>query len=194
LVKTESSLLLALSTPAPPFLLPDPSGRMIGLADVRGYPGLLIAFLCNHCPYVKHIREGFAHFAREYTERGLGIVAINSNDAEAHPEDAPERMAEEIRAAGYVFPYLIDADQSVAHAYRAACTPDFFLFDRHGRLAYRGQFDGSRPGNDVPVSGEDLRAAVDAVLLGRRVEGEQRPSLGCNIKWRPGREPEWFPA
>ncbi|MHC5209230.1 MAG: thioredoxin family protein [Planctomycetota bacterium] len=194
MVKTESTQLLPLSAPAPPFKLPDPSGRMLSLADVRGAPGLLIAFLCNHCPYVKHIREGFAGFAREYTERGLCIVAINSNDAEAVPEDAPERMAEEIEAAGYVFPYLVDADQSVARAYRAACTPDFFLFDRHGRLAYRGQFDGSRPGNDVPVTGEDLRAAADSVLLGRRVDGAQRPSLGCNIKWRAGHEPEWFPG
>jgi peroxiredoxin len=193
-VKTPSSQLLSLGTPAPPFRLPDPSGRMLSLADVRGAPGLLIVFLCNHCPYVKHVRDGLARFARDYTERGLAIVGINSNDVEAHPDDAPERMAEEIGSAGYVFPYLYDADQSVADAYRAACTPDFFLFDRHGRLAYRGQFDGSRPGNDVPVTGEDLRAAADAVLLGRRVEGEQRPSLGCNIKWRPGREPAWMSA
>jgi thiol-disulfide isomerase/thioredoxin len=161
---------------------------------VRGAPGLLVLFLCNHCPFVKHIRSGLAEFAREYAERGLSVVAINSNDAEAYPDDAPERMAEEARAAGYVFPYLIDADQSVARAYLAACTPDLFLFDRHGRLAYRGQFDGSRPGNDVPVTGADLRAAADTVLLGRRVEGDQLPSIGCNIKWRPGREPEWFAA
>jgi thiol-disulfide isomerase/thioredoxin len=194
MVRTESTQLLQLSAPAPPFNLPDPSGRMLSLADVRGTPGLLIVFLCNHCPYVKHLRDGLARFAREYAERGLSIVGINSNDAETYPDDAPERMLEEVRAAGYVFPYLYDAEQSVARAYQAACTPDFFLFDRHGRLAYRGQFDGSRPGNDVPVTGRDLRAAADAVLLGRRVEGEQFPSLGCNIKWRKGREPEWFRA
>lgn len=186
------STMLALGTTAPDFRLPDPSsGRMVSRDDLRDAPALLVMFLCNHCPYVKHIREGLARFAREYRDRGLAMVAINANDVVSYPEDRPERMAEEARAAGYVFPYLFDETQAVAKAYQAACTPDFFLFDRDRKLVYRGQFDGSRPGNDVPVTGADLRAAVDALLAGRPISADQRPSLGCNIKWRAGNAPAY---
>jgi peroxiredoxin len=183
--------MLALGTAAPDFRLPDPSGRIVSRDDFREAPALLVMFLCNHCPYVKHIRDGLSHFARDAQGRGLAIVAINSNDVRSYPDDRPEKMAEEARAAGYVFPYLFDETQAVAKAYQAACTPDFFLFDRSRQLVYRGQFDASRPGNEVPVTGEDLRAAVDALLAGREVEAEQRPSLGCNIKWKAGNEPAY---
>ena len=185
------STMLPLGTPAPDFQLPDPSGRRVARDDFAAAPALLVAFLCNHCPYVKHIQAGFAAFAKEYAARGLAIVAINSNDFEAYPEDAPARMAEEANRHGYVFPYLIDETQEVAKAHRAACTPDLFLFDAARRLAYRGQFDASRPGNRVPVTGADLRAAADAVLAGRPAPAEQAPSIGCNIKWKPGREPDY---
>jgi len=183
--------MLPLGTEAPDFRLPDPSGRLVARDDLADANGLLVAFICNHCPYVKHIRTGLADFARDYAARGLAIVAINSNDVATHPEDAPPRMAEESKRVGYVFPYLYDETQSVAKAYRAACTPEFFLFDRARRLVYRGQFDASRPGNSARVTGRDLRAAADAVLAGRAVAGEQTPSIGCNIKWKPGREPDY---
>jgi len=183
--------MLPLGTPAPDFRLPDPAGRRVARDDFADAPALLVAFLCNHCPYVKHVQAGFAAFAKEYAERGLAIVAINSNDFAAYPEDAPPRMAEEAARAGYVFPYLIDETQEVAKAFRAACTPEFYLFDRERRLAYRGQFDDSRPGNGIPVTGRDLRAAADAVLAGRAPDADQRPSVGCNIKWKPGREPDY---
>ena len=185
------STMLPLGTAAPEFRLPDPSGRIVSRDDFAGAPALLVAFICNHCPYVQHIRAGLAAFARDYEKRGLAIVAISANDVASHPEDAPPKMAEEAKRAGYVFPYLYDETQAVARAYRAACTPDFFLFDRAGRLVYRGQFDASRPGNKVPVTGKDLRAAADAVLAGRPVAAEQTPSIGCNIKWKPGREPDY---
>jgi peroxiredoxin len=185
------STMLALGTPAPDFRLPDPAGKWYARDDFRDARALLVAFLCNHCPYVQHIREGFADFAKDYAASGLAIVAINSNDAKSHPEDAPPEMAQEIRRFDYVFPYLVDATQSVAKAYRAACTPDFFLFDAKRTLAYRGQFDPSRPGNREPVTGSDLRAAVDAVLAGRAAGADQKPSIGCNIKWKPGNEPDW---
>jgi thiol-disulfide isomerase/thioredoxin len=185
------STMLELGTPAPDFRLPDPSGRVFARDDFSPDEPLLVMFLCNHCPYVKHIRDGLARFGRDYAGRGLGMVAINSNDVSAYPDDRPEKMAEEARDAGWVFPYLYDESQAVAKAYHAACTPDFFLFDRGRKLVYRGQFDGSRPANDVPVTGRDLRAAADAVLAGRGVAPEQRPSLGCNIKWRPGNEPAY---
>jgi peroxiredoxin len=183
--------MLSLGTKAPPFRLPDPSGRLVTRDDFADAPALLVAFICNHCPYVKHIRSGLAAFARDYTARGLAMVAINANDVATHPEDAPPEMAEESKRAGYVFPYLYDESQAVAKAYRAACTPDFFLFDGAQRLVYRGQFDASRPGNRIPVTGRDLRAAADAALAGRAVPGEQTPSIGCNIKWKPGREPDY---
>jgi peroxiredoxin len=175
---------LALGTRAPGFALPDTSGRSHRLEDFAGAPALLVAFICNHCPYVKHVRAGFAALAAEYLERGAAVVAIASNDAAAYPDDGLEGMKAEADAAGYVFPYLYDETQEVAKAYGAACTPDFFLFDGARRLVYRGQMDGSRPGNGVPVTGEDLRRAFDAVLAGRPVDPEQRPSLGCNIKWK----------
>jgi peroxiredoxin len=188
------STMAALGSPAPDFRLPDTTGRLIARDDLAEAPALLVIFICNHCPFVKHIREGLARFAREYQPRGLAIVAINSNDAASYPDDSPARMAEEVRAAGYVFPYLYDEDQEVAKAYGAACTPDFFLFDRARRLVYRGQFDDSRPSNDRPVTGADLRAAADAVLAGTPVAGDQKPSIGCNIKWRPGNEPPYAAA
>jgi peroxiredoxin len=185
------STMLELGTPAPDFRLPDPKGNVVSLSDFRDAPALLVAFLCNHCPYVQHIREGLARFARDIRDQGVAMVGINANDARSHPEDSPTRMAEEIERFGYVFPYLYDESQAVAKAYRAACTPEFYLFDRERRLVYRGQFDGSRPGNQVPVTGEDLRAAVAALLAGRALPEEQRPSVGCNIKWRPGNEPDY---
>jgi peroxiredoxin len=183
------SQMIPLGTPAPDFALPDTQGRIVTRDSFAAARGLVVAFICNHCPFVKHIREGLARFGRDYADRGLAIVAINSNDAERYPADAPERMAEEVKSAGYVFPYLYDESQAVARAYGAACTPDFFLFDAERRLVYRGQFDGSRPSNRVPVTGADLRAAADAVLAGRPVPADQRASIGCNIKWKPGNEP-----
>jgi len=186
------STMLALGTEAPPFALPDTNGRLVSLDALPQTPGLLVMFICNHCPFVKHIRHELALFGREYQERGLQIVAINSNDVVAHPEDHPDRMRQEVREMGYTFPYLFDETQEVAKAYRAACTPDFFLFDGERRLAYRGQFDDSRPSNDRPVNGADLRAAADALLGGQRVPAQQQPSLGCNIKWKPGNAPEYF--
>jgi peroxiredoxin len=176
--------MLLLGTTAPDFNLPDPSGKRASLADYKDAPALLVAFICNHCPFVKHIRKEFAAFAKEYQARGVGIVAINSNDVENYPQDSPEKMAEEIKMAGYTFPYLYDESQEVAKAYRAACTPDFYLFDRDHRLVYRGQFDDSRPGNAIPVTGTDMRRAVDAALAGQAVPANQKPSVGCNIKWK----------
>jgi len=187
-----SSTMLPLGTEAPGFSLPDPDGRLVRLEDFADSPGLLVMFLSNHCPFVKHLRGGLAEFGRDYQARGLGVVAINSNDVEKYPADAPERMAEEVENVGYTFPYLFDESQEVALAYRAACTPDFYLFDGERKLVYRGRFDGSRPGNDVPVTGEDLRAAADAVLEGGTVPEVQEPSMGCNIKWKPGNAPEYF--
>jgi peroxiredoxin len=186
------STMAPLQSPAPPFALPDPAGTIHTLDDFREAPALLVVFLSNHCPFVKHIRGGLADFAREYRERGLAVVAIGSNDIERYPADAPELMSVEVREHGYTFPYLFDESQEVAKAYGAACTPDFFLYDGERRLAYRGQFDGSRPGNDIPVTGADLRAAAEAVLEGRPTPQDQRPSLGCNIKWKPGNEPACF--
>jgi peroxiredoxin len=186
--------MLPLGTTAPDFRLPDTEGTPVARDDFRDAPGLLVMFICNHCPYVQHIRNGLAAFAREYQARGLAVVAINSNDVASHPDDCPEKMAEEKRRVGYTFPYLYDASQAVAKAYRAACTPDFFLFDRERRLVYRGQFDDSRPGNNRPVNGADLRTAADAVLAGRPISGAQRPSIGCNIKWKRGNAPEYFSA
>jgi thiol-disulfide isomerase/thioredoxin len=153
---------------------------------------LLVLFICNHCPYVKLIRDELARLGREYQTRGVALVAINSNDVANYPDDSPAKMAEEARLAGYTFPYLFDETQAVAKAYRASCTPDFYLFDRERRLVYRGQFDDSRPGNGVAVTGRDLRAALDALLSGKPVLSDQKPSLGCNIKWKPGNEPEYF--
>jgi len=177
---------------APDFELPDTGGEMVSRDDFEDADALLVVFMCNHCPFVKHIREELADFAREYREKGLAVVGINSNDVESHPEDRPEKMKEEKERIGYTFPYLFDESQEVAKAYGAACTPDFFLFDSDRRLFYRGQFDDSRPGNDVPVTGEDLRDACDRALAGDRPPEEQRASAGCNIKWKPGNAPEYF--
>ena len=186
------STMVELGTPAPDFCLPDPSGREWALSDVVGEGGLLVAFICNHCPFVIHLRHGLAEFARDYQARGLGVVGINANDVATHPADSPERMAEEAERVGYTFPYLFDESQEVAKAYGAACTPDFFLYDGDRRLVYRGQFDSSRPNSGVRVTGEDLRAAADAVLEGRAPPAEQTASIGCNIKWKPGNAPGWF--
>ncbi len=191
MVRTASTML-PLGTTAPDFSLPDPEGKVVSLRDFDGASALLVVFLCNHCPYVKHVADHFAGLAREYQERGVAVVGINSNDYQMFPDDSPERMREEAARRGYTFPYLVDQTQEVAKAYRAACTPDFFLFDRRRRLFYRGQMDSSRPGNDLPITGADLRGALDAALEGRPAPEEQRASLGCNIKWKPGNEPEYF--
>ncbi len=191
MVETNSQML-ALGTEAPPFTLPDADGRLFSLLDAAGSKAYLVMFICNHCPFVKHIREELARLGRDYQERGVAVFAINSNDAKSYPADSPEKMKEESAAWGYGFPYLVDAEQDVAKAYRAACTPDFFLFDADRKLAYRGQLDGSRPGNATPVDGRDLRAALDTLLAGEPVPDDQIPSVGCNIKWIPGREPDWF--
>jgi peroxiredoxin len=183
------STMLPLGTPAPDFSLPDLNGHLISPKDFHNRPGLLVMFMCNHCPYVIHLRSALAQLAREYMPKGITMLGINANDVERYPDDSPAKMAAEAKAAGYIFPYLYDETQAVAKAYRAACTPDFFLFDAAGKLVYRGQFDDSRPGNGRPVTGRDLRAALEAVLHGQPVAAEQRPSMGCNIKWKPGNEP-----
>jgi thiol-disulfide isomerase/thioredoxin len=185
------STMLPLGTPVPPFDLPDFDGKRHALGDFSDSRALLVVFTCEHCPFARHIRAAFARFAAEYVARGLVVVAINSNDLAAYPQDGPDAMREESRSAGYVFPYLLDTDQSVARAFRAACTPDFFLFDADRRLVYRGQFDDSRPGDGRPVTGADLRKAADAALSGLPVDPDQRPSVGCNIKWKPGTEPDY---
>jgi len=187
-----ASTMLPLGTNAPDFHLPDSTGRLVSRDDFAGSPALLVMFLCNHCPYVRHVAEEMVRLAGDYGARGVGVVAISSNDVEQFPEDDPVRMAEVAAAMGLTVPYLYDETQEVAKAYHAACTPDFFLFDADRKLAYRGQLDGARPGNDLPVNGHDLRAALDAVLAGKPVPEPQLPSLGCNIKWKPGNEPEYF--
>jgi peroxiredoxin len=184
-----SSLPLPLRTVAPSFELRDPHGALTSLewvaADARA---VLVAFICNHCPYVKHIRTAFAARAREWEAKGVAVVGINSNDADAYPDDSPEAMGREIAEQGYTFPYLIDDTQAIAKAYGAACTPDLFLFDGDRSLVYHGQFDATRPGSGT-ATGDDLAAAVDAVLAGELVPADQRPSVGCSIKWKPGNEP-----
>lgn len=189
MVKTASTML-QLGTKAPEFSLPNIDGSVVSLADFAGKKGLLVVFMCNHCPFIKHLRMELSEFGNEFQEKGLGVVGISSNDVANYPDDSPEKMAEEAAEAGYKFPYLYDESQAVAKAYKAACTPDFFLFDSDLTLAYRGQFDDSRPGNDIPVTGADLRAACDHVLAGEAVPVEQKPSIGCNIKWITA--PEYF--
>ncbi len=186
------STMAPLGIEAPQFKLPDIAGKIVSLDDFSSAPALLVMFICNHCPFVKHVRTELGKLAGEYQQKGVAVVAISSNDAVAYPDDGPEAMVEEVKAAGYTFPYLYDESQEVAKAYRAACTPDFYVFDSNQRLVYRGQMDDSRPGNDIPVTGKDLRAALDAVLAGRRVPQEQKPSIGCNIKWKTGSEPEYY--
>ena len=183
--------MLALGTVVPAFQLPDLDGHLVSPDEVRHAPALLVAFICHHCPFVRHIREEFARVTREYQSKGLAVIAINSNDVDAFPEDGPEGMRQEARDAGYTFPYLFDESQDVAKLFRAACTPDLFLFDAARTLVYRGQFDDSRPRASTPVTGQDLRAACDAVLAGRAVPPVQRPSIGCNIKWKQGNEPDY---
>lgn len=187
-----ASTMLPLGTPAPDFSLPEPmTGKTVSLGDFQDAPALLVMVICNHCPFVKHIRQGLVQFARDYPAKDLAIVAISANDAANYPDDSPAKIAEEAKTFGYPFPYLHDESQAVAKAYHAACTPDFFLFDASRKLVYRGQFDGSRPGNKLPVTGSDLRAAADALLAGRPVPSAQQPSIGCNIKWKTGHEPDY---
>lgn len=186
------STMLELGTQAPAFSLPDTEGNIVALDDFQGAPALLVIFSCNHCPFVKHVIDPLVALIKEYQAQNVAVVAINSNDVDNYPDDHPDLMVREARQRGFTFPYLYDEDQSVAQAYRAACTPDFFLFDGEQKLVYRGQMDGSRPGNNIAISGEDLRNALDAVLDGKAPLADQQPSMGCNIKWKPGNEPEYF--
>jgi peroxiredoxin len=185
------STMLPLGTLAPDFSLPDTEGNIVSLSDFAGKDALLVMFICNHCPYVKHLKTAIADLAREYQQKGVGVVAISSNDVANYPDDSPEKMKDDVEAFGYPFPYLYDETQEVAKAYQAACTPDFYVFDEERQLAYRGQLDGSRPGNDEPLTGKDLRAALDAVLRGMPAPADQRPSMGCNIKWKKGQAPSY---
>jgi peroxiredoxin len=186
------STMLPLGTKAPDFSLVNVDGRTVSLDDFQKSPALVVIFMCNHCPYVKHLADALARFTAEYMEKGVAVVGINANDASTHPADSPEQMVAEAEQRGYRFPYLYDETQEVAKDYRAACTPDFYLFDRDRRLAYRGQFDSSRPDSGIPITGEDLRTAIDAVLAGKKPPAQQKPSIGCNIKWKPGNEPDYF--
>lgn len=183
------STMLELGTPAPDFSLLDPvTNQQVSLADFAGKP-LLVAFICNHCPYVILIKEAFAQFAREYQDKGLQVVAINANDVENYPDDSPEKMIEDAKTFGYTFPYLYDETQQTARQYQAACTPDFFMFDANHELYYRGQFDDARPNTDIPVTGKDMKEAADRLLAGKDAPDVQKASLGCNIKWKAGNEP-----
>ncbi len=187
-----STFVLKIGEKAPGFCLPDGAGREFDLEEVKGERGTLVAFVCNHCPYVVHVAEPLARLMAEYAERGITTVAINSNDVEHYPQDSPERMLEFAQVHGWEFPYLYDESQQVARAYAAACTPDFFLLDGDGRLFYAGQFDDSRPGNSLPVDGRDLRVAMDAMLAGEEPPVNPRPATGCNIKWKRGNEPSYY--
>lgn len=191
MVKTASTMM-GLGTEAPDFSLLNVDGRTVSLSDFQDAPALLVMFICNHCPFVKHVAEQLALLGAEYQAKGVAVVAISSNDVSMHPEDSPEQMVHEVENRGYTFPYLYDEDQSVAKAYQAACTPDFYVFDKNQRLVYRGQLDSSRPDSGIPVTGEDLRAALDAVVSDQSVSADQKPSIGCNIKWKAGEEPEYF--
>ncbi|MHC4638846.1 MAG: thioredoxin family protein [Planctomycetota bacterium] len=186
-----ASTMLQLGTLAQDFHLPDTQGNVVSLADFEEAEALLVIFMCNHCPFVKHILSMMVDLVKDYQARGVAVVGINSNDVANFPDDHPEKMAKVAEEFGFTFPYLYDETQEVAKAYRAACTPDFFLFDKERTLVYRGQMDDSRPGNNIPVTGADLTAAIDAVLTGREVDAEQKPSMGCNIKWKQGNEPEY---
>lgn len=186
------STMLPLGTKAPDFQLPDVvSGKMVSLEDFSTAPALVVMFICNHCPYVKHLKKGLVDLAQDYFMKEVKFVAISSNDALEYPEDEPEKMAEEAKALGYPFPYLYDETQAIAKAYHAACTPDFFVFDPKQQLVYRGQFDDSRRGNQIPVTGKDLRAALDALMKGQLISPDQKPSIGCNIKWKSGNAPDF---
>lgn len=190
MVKTASTML-PLGSKAPPFSLPNVDGQSVALESFSGKP-VLVVFMCNHCPFVIHIRDQFVKFAKEYQGKGLAVVAVSSNDVLTHPDDSFERMKEDAKKYGYTFAYLFDESQGVAKAYQAACTPDFFLFDKQHKLVYRGQFDDSRPQSGIPVTGADMRAACDAVLAGKEVSSTQKPSIGCNIKWKDGNAPKYF--
>ncbi len=190
-------MMLAIGTKAPDFSLPDVvSGKTVSLSDfsigAQLIAPLLVMFICRHCPYVQHVKNELTRLGKDYADKGVGIVAISSNDAENYPEDAPKGLKEMTKELGFNFPFCYDETQEVAKAYSAACTPDFFLFDKNQALVYRGQLDDSRPGNGKPVTGKDLRAAIDAVLAGKAVSKNQKPSIGCNIKWKPGNEPDYF--
>jgi len=193
MVRTESTML-ELGTKAPGFSLLEPTtGKTVSLSDFEGAKALLVVFMCNHCPYVKHLNKPLADMIKQYESQGLKAVAINANDVDNYPDDSPDKMIEEVNNLGYSFPYLYDESQSVAKAYKAACTPDFFIFDDKQQLAYRGQFDDSRPKNDKPLTGDDMRNAIETILAGNTIpEEEQKPSMGCNIKWKPGNEPDYF--
>lgn len=193
MVRTHSTMMLNLGDPAPDFRLPDTiSGKSMSLSTNQGQRGTLVMFISNHCPFVVHILEEIRNIDRDYQGKGINFFAISANDVESYPADAPDKMSELAQAQRWSFPYLYDESQETAKSYGAACTPDFFLLDSAGELAFRGRMDGSSPGNDVPVTGEDLRAALNAVLDGQKVQGPQQPSLGCNIKWKPGNEPSYF--
>lgn len=187
-----ASTMLPLGTEAPDFSLPDVDGRMVSPADFADARAMVVVFMCNHCPFVKHVIDGLVRLAREYQARGVAFVGINSNDVDSYPEDRPELMVRFARERGLPFPYLFDEAQATAKSYHAACTPDFFVFDDRRRLVYRGQMDDSRPGSGTPVTGSDLRAALNAVLTGEPALEEQKPSMGCNIKWKAGNEPDYF--
>jgi len=186
-----ASTMLPLGTQAPAFALRNIDGKTVSLDDCKSAKALLVMFICNHCPFVIHVRDELAKMGSDYQDKGVAIIAINSNDAETHAADSPDMMAQEAKNIGYGFPYLYDESQAVAKAYQAACTPDFFLFDGDQKLVYRGQLDDSRPNNALPVNGSDLRAAIDAVITGSPVSSEQKSSMGCNIKWKPGNEPKY---
>jgi len=186
------SQMLPLGTQAPEFNLPDYTGKRVSLADFKDAPALLVMFICNHCPYVQHVRPTIARLTSEYGKKGVASVGINSNDAQKYPADSPAMMEQDAQAAGYTFPYLVDESQSVAKAYRAACTPEFYLFDKNRKLYYRGRLDASTPSSNVATTGEDLRQALDALLAGKPAPKEQHASMGCNIKWKPGNEPDYF--
>jgi peroxiredoxin len=187
-----NSTMLPLGTRAPDFSLPDADGKCVALNDFKDAKALLVIFMCNHCPYVKHVAYTLAKLAAEYQKKGVAVVGINANDVERYPADSPAMMKEEAKLVGYTFPYLMDESQAVAKAYRAACTPDFYVFDKDQKLVYRGRMDGSTPGNSTPTTGDELRAALDAVLAGKPVAPDQKSSMGCNIKWKPGNEPDYF--
>jgi len=191
MARTESTML-DLGTQAPDFSLKDTTGQLVSLNDFKNSKALLVIFMCNHCPYVVHLRQAFTTLATEYSAKGLSIVGINSNDIEKYPADSFEKMVEEKAAAGYPFPYLLDETQEVAKKYRAACTPDFFLFNAKQTLVYRGQWDESRPRNDAPITSQDIKVAINATLAGQPCPDQQTPSMGCNIKWKEGNEPDYF--
>ena len=192
MARTASTMRLELGAQAPDFALPDTDGASVSLTDFQGASALVVMFICNHCPFVKHIRDELASLGRDVQSQGGAVVAIMPNDVENYPDDAPAKMREEVASAGYTFPYLFDETQEVAKAYHAACTPDFYVFDADRKLVYRGQLDDSRPNTDIPVTGADLRTAVHAAMMRTEQAPNPKPSIGCNIKWKAGNEPDYF--